>query len=839
MKNIKRLVAIIMSAILAGTALCINVSAEEELVTLYVSPNGDDANDGSIDSPLATMQGARDKVRQIKAEKGGVPEGGICVYFREGTYSITETVEFAEEDSGTETAGITYRAYKDEKVTLIGGVELDIKDFYRVADENVLNRIYDRKAREFIYQYDLSVFENFEYGKVKYSDETSNKPNELVIDGELMNIARYPNMTADSKDKFENPSSFINIDTTAQRITFMIDDTARANNWKTAKDMSLVANWRLLWDTSYDRVEKIENGMITAITSREPADGVARFYAYNLLEEIDEPGEFYIDSENEMLYLYPPRGSGVNSKIYLSTLSDSMIEVRGSNITFRNFDVPCSRGLAFSLGGKNNLVAYCNITNLGGGAVSLWGNNCGAVGNYISLCNGGIYLGGGNESKFTRANNYAENNEVEKPTRISKTYCPGINVLGCGNRVSFNEVHDSLHMGLGFGGVDNVIEYNDIYDLCQSVDDSGGIYTGRNWVQRANSIEHNYFHDFYGSEGGMGLGCIYFDDYLSGNTVTKNIFYNIPGRAMWAEAGSDNTITNNIMVNVGTPIRYANRGNKETLMKEIEETNRMRTSLENIDYTSDVWLERFPIFENIMEEKVYLPQRNVIMNNVEVNSGNDDIQEGVAERGTVENNIKMTDPGFVDLQNGDFTLKENAEVFSKIPGFEDTHFERMGRYDEKLKNMVKNSIVLGIKRAGALNNGELTQIDSENMAVMPIIMNNRTLVPVRFITETLGAEVSWNADTKEVTIDYNGKIISMTIGENVMKVGEESVTLDAAPVISQNRTLLPLRALVEAVDKKVFWDDKGLIVIGDDENIFDSTEDDYLIDDLLRQIDLR
>ena len=844
MKN-KRKISLAIAVIMSAAMFNFNVSASE-LTTFYVAPDGDDSGDGSINSPFATIEGARDAIRALKEEQGELPEGGVCVYFREGVYSMHDGVEFTEEDSGTADAPITYRPYKNEKVSFIGGLKLDVKDFRRVADQSVLERIYDRDARECIYQYDLSVFDDFEYGKIYKSGESGNMPNELVVDGKVMTIARYPNVTASGDDQFEKLASVVNENLDGNKCAFTIADSSRANNWKTADDVCLVANWTYLWSTTYDTLDSVKNGVITAArNSNSTISGSARFYALNLLEEIDQPEEFYIDKENEILYFYPPVNSTSESDIYISTLRDTMFNINGASyLTFRGFEIPCSRGGAFSIkDGEHNLVAYCDIRNLGGRAVTISsGKYNGAVGNFVSMCNGGIDVGGGDRNTLEPGYNYAENNETEKFSRITKTYLGGVMISGCGNRLSNNEVHDGLHLGMQFSGNENLIEYNEFYDLLKSVDDSGGIYAGRTWMWRGNEITHNYFHDFYGSSGGVGLGCIYFDDSLSGNSVTKNIFYNVPGRGMWAEAGSDNNIENNIMVNVGTPIRYADRRNSTQTfaqMKEKEPTNKHVTSAAEVPYTSKIWLEKYPILKDIDNLPILSPNRVTIKNNVFVNSGSMSIDAGVSDDGDISNNISMDNPGFADLANADFTLTENAAVYSQLPDFEDVHFEKMGRYTERLNERVKDAIVLGIDRAGAKKDGNIIQIDSENDAVMPIIINNRTMVPVRFISESLGAEVSWNPDTKEIGVSYNNKSITMHVGNNVMTVDGEEVILDEAPTIKENRTLIPLRAVAEALEKQVFWDDKGLIVISDVQNIFDSENDAYLIDDLLRQINLR
>ncbi len=106
--------------------------------------------------------------------------------------------------------------------------------------------------------------------------------------------------------------------------------------------------------------------------------------------------------------------------------------------------------------------------------------------------------------------------------------------------------------------------------------------------------------------------------------------------------------------------------------------------------------------------------------------------------------------------------------------------------------------------------GERSKLD-----VAPYTKDGRTLVPARVISEGFGLDVNWDEDTQKVTI---GDSVELTIGVKEMKVGSKTVVLDAAPELTDGRTLLPLRAFAEqALGKKVFWDDRGLIVIGDRE----------------------
>ena len=89
--------------------------------------------------------------------------------------------------------------------------------------------------------------------------------------------------------------------------------------------------------------------------------------------------------------------------------------------------------------------------------------------------------------------------------------------------------------------------------------------------------------------------------------------------------------------------------------------------------------------------------------------------------------------------------------------------------------------------------------------VNPVIVNGRTLVPLRAIFEALDATVEWNNDTRTVTATKDDTVISLTIGEDVMKVNSADVKLDVAAQIVDDRTMIPVRAVSEALDCVVEW----------------------------------
>lgn len=105
-------------------------------------------------------------------------------------------------------------------------------------------------------------------------------------------------------------------------------------------------------------------------------------------------------------------------------------------------------------------------------------------------------------------------------------------------------------------------------------------------------------------------------------------------------------------------------------------------------------------------------------------------------------------------------------------------------------------------------NGEYVAFDQP-----PIIENDRTLVPFRAIFEKLGAKVEWDNNTRTVTAVKDGTTITLKIGEKAININGENKELDAASQIVNDRTLVPVRAISEALGCKVEWDGETKTVI--------------------------
>ena len=156
---------------------------------------------------------------------------------------------------------------------------------------------------------------------------------------------------------------------------------------------------------------------------------------------------------------------------------------------------------------------------------------------------------------------------------------------------------------------------------------------------------------------------------------------------------------------------------------------------------------------------------------------------------------------------------------------------------EVVKESIKDSLVLFVGSPMASVNGVKRLVDTQNSNVMPVIKDERTLVPVRLIAESFGGEVSWDENQNLVSIVSGVNTIKIKIGEKKINVNGSDTAIDTEAIVENGRTLLPLRAISEALSKKVFWFNWGLIIISDDKSkTFDEKSDRYLINEIIRYL---
>ena len=118
----------------------------------------------------------------------------------------------------------------------------------------------------------------------------------------------------------------------------------------------------------------------------------------------------------------------------------------------------------------------------------------------------------------------------------------------------------------------------------------------------------------------------------------------------------------------------------------------------------------------------------------------------------------------------------------------------------------------------------------KNLDVAPTVLNGRTFLPVRFVAENFGCVVNWDETTQTVVIEKEDKIIALTIGESAIRVSGDYKTIDAAPYVTEGRTMVPIRAIAEALGMQVEYFDPGLIAIGPHAKNFDTEKANAFIE---------
>lgn len=851
----KKLLLLLLCMLMIIGTLPAMVSAEDAMrpVFLYVSTEGNDAASGGIEDPFATIIAARDKIRQMKKD-GIYPAGGVVVYLRGGDYQINKTLDLTADDSGTAEAPVVYRSYPGEKAVLVGGASIDASKFVPASTSEIAQRVIDEDARKNLLSINLTeqgfgeIGEVYLEGAYSYNAPFPENPGlrspELFVDGKVMQNSRYPNegfikiseVLFDGYSSDGLPGGKTQGDPYAG-VEFKSEDT-RYLKWDKADDAVVCGFWRFDWADQAMPIKAIdkEKGTITTtLSSRYGTNRGQKFYAYNLPEEIDIPGEYYIDRKNNVLYMYPPKGFSVDSTVRLSYMKDNLITISGASyIDIQELTFTAMRKSAVYIWSGNEVcIKDCEFEYSADYCVYIAnGTNCGVKNSYIHDVNGGIMLFGGNSEKLIPGNNYVENCEIERFSRLTKTYKPAVYGGGVQNRISHNEIHDAPHLGIMFGGFDMLIDYNEIYNVVSEADDMGAIYGGQSWLGRGLVIKNNYIHDIVSkSSGSTGISAVYLDGCQCDVTMEGNIVENVGGDAFKINGGRDNVVKNNIAINCKSnvllclvPDSYSYETRINTIIK-----SSIWSNPEEEPWKKEPFASRYPEMMAMLEDEPMLPKDNSMINNVSVNTEPEryiyiDYEDPMEIKG---NYSTYKDPGFVDMMRKNYNLKEDSIVYKEIPDFVPIKFSEIGRYDKRAIKKTKDAVVLSVGSPYAVSNYKKTLIDSDNMNVTPVILNSKTYVPVRFVAEAFGMEVAYNGGN--IILSSEETEVKMNVGSTAATLNGESQTLQSAPVIDNDRTLVPLRDVSNLLGKKVFWDNSGFIAISDSDNLFDSQSDEKLI----------
>lgn len=693
-------VQLLLAASLLGLSLVEAVCARE----IFVSPQGDDSQVGSAEKPVASLHRAQELVRQARQAQ---PTEGVTVWIAEGDYLQGRPLVLGPEDSGTAEAPVVWRNQEGEKPRLLGARKLTEADFRPVTSAETLARL-SPEARGQVLELDAAALGLTQLGP--YPDVFTDTGGilSLFTAQERLPLARFPNrgfMTirkihfnaGGATDKNWAGVAWHLLEDHPTGGIFEYRDEFAGKHAVWAKQIPrgvwFKGYWRIPWQNEAIRVASIDPtqqlitlakpipGGIGNKYTRPEGNGRESYWVMNLLEEIDQPGEWCLDFVDRKIYLWPAAPLAENPLLVADTTQPVVLLDGVSHVTLRGLLVTINGGPGVVIrGGEHNLIAGCTVRLVDEYGIRVEGgkNHTVRSNELTRLGAGGVFLAGGdiNTTPRTPAGHLVTNNHIHHFSELQRVYTPGVNIgfTGGGNggnhvcvgmTVSHNLIHDTPHAGILLGSYDNVIEYNEIFRFAMVSNDMGGIYCYDRYFQfGGHVIRFNYLHS---SDDG---DAIYFDHDHPDITVFGNIVH-------LKSKGKRGT---SYLYKIGYQAQFP----------------------QSINCTNNMAIDSNFGFEFVSAK----PGEAQIENNVAVRCKTpftwSDVHEGKKRASepfpSGPNAIYEEDPGFVDLAGGDLRLRPDSRVFRDLPGFQPIPFEKIGLFVDEFRPQLPDPEI--IDRAG-------------------------------------------------------------------------------------------------------------------------------------------
>ena len=538
---------------------------EKNTATVYVSASADAATaDGSAQKPFTTIEAARDYVRTLDKEG----KTAVKVRINNGTYFVKNTITFEKEDAGLKWCPIKYIGEKNTVIT--GGVTFSSDDFTAATGSAVQH--FKDAAKANIVQIDLK---QFGFTKADIASIYTNADGSLVHNinghipllyagGKLATVCRYPNDCYAVIDSgvINSPNGAADardlIDTTT--ITVADEFVEEMNSWHDISKVFVRGRFSLLWCDDNSRIISLDGKTLTLpfAGGYDPRPRMF-FVCQNAPEMLDAPGEYYID-DDAILYYY--KDADFAGEEFSIPFTDTLIDIKSGadSIMLQNLTIESAKGDIMKSRGNYFTMLDCEVRDSSG-----WVDISG-YGLMIDSCyfhdftDGIMKISGGDCDNLIPSGNLVLNNEFYNWGILGRVYNEAIRIdKACGVTVSHNEIHDTPHMAVGWTGNNNVIEYNEIYDVCNDTDDAGAVYSYNGYCDYGNVFRYNYIHDVRAKDEVImnvpdypycHVSGIYWDGGKSGQTAEYNILENISGAGVIG-SGRDEVVTNNLFISCG------------------------------------------------------------------------------------------------------------------------------------------------------------------------------------------------------------------------------------------------------------------------------------------------
>lgn len=519
---------------------------------IYVATTGDDVTgDGSISAPYQTITKAKAIANTLKTSSNN----GVTIWFREGVYTISTSVNFSSSDGGTAGRPIIFRAYPNENIQFTGAKKMNPSKWATYS--GLTSRLNPAVTANQIQECSLSDLGLSVSGIMpdKFLDvnnafyQNTNLPG-VYWNGKRQDLARFPNRypnymevkTVVTGGDATIPGVF-QYKTTSSELYDSISNVVSGRESKWAQALShgiyFKGYWRCNWQigilkaTAIDTIQHkitLTPGWTLGNKYKLPAgSGHEPYYVINLLEEIDQPGEWCIDALDGKMYIFSPANISTDN-LTISDNKNPMFSLTSANyIQFIGIEFMNNLGNVIKMTNCSNVqLMGCIIHDVEYDAVSITGGSgCGVLSsNLYDLGAGGVYVGAAG-SVSAPSNHFVTNCHIYNFGYMNNVYSFPVNmgykdVALYGAKADHNLFHDCPHTGVLQGGYNNLFEYNDVFRIAKCSNDVGMFYCFNDSTKNGgNIIRYNLMHN---SPPGNG---VYFDYLGKNDRVYSNMAYQL------------------------------------------------------------------------------------------------------------------------------------------------------------------------------------------------------------------------------------------------------------------------------------------------------------------------